>query len=175
MTSARARFARRLAFALLLGSVLPGPMVLAGDGVTRKDERQRPDPVQEVRVRRALTEMPMRFEPNLGRITAPVDFVARGAGYSAYLSPHTATLALHDAVSGSGVTVRMRLARAMCRTAGKGERELAGRTNDLTGNDPRRWRSLLRQWSLSRSFPHVAYECAVRDHCDRYEPCSIPE
>ena len=32
----------------------------------------------------ARLELPMRFEPNLGRTDAAVDYVARGAGYTAF-------------------------------------------------------------------------------------------
>ena len=48
---------------------------------------------------RAYGQLPLRFEPNLGQSDAQVRFLARGSGYSLFLTPTEAVLALSRAVA----------------------------------------------------------------------------
>ncbi|MEO6121177.1 MAG: SBBP repeat-containing protein, partial [Acidimicrobiales bacterium] len=80
--------------------------------------------------------LPMRFEPNTGRWSDDVSFVARGPGYTAWLNPTEAVLS----VTGSDSPSRMRLVGATSTQPGRGVGRQATVTNRLTGGDPAGWR-----------------------------------
>ncbi|HYS53863.1 MAG TPA: SBBP repeat-containing protein [Thermoanaerobaculia bacterium] len=75
-------------------------------------------------------KLPLSFEPNRGQFDARVRFVARGPGYSVFLTPAESVLDLRRAV------VRMRLAGANKNPSIAGAEQLPGRSNyyqtDLT-------------------------------------------
>jgi hypothetical protein len=82
--------------------------------------------------------LPLCFEPNQGQTASPVKYLARGPGYTVFLAPEEAVLALRRSPSASDV-VRLKLLGAETNPAVSGEQELAGRSNYFVGNDPRRW------------------------------------
>jgi hypothetical protein len=112
---------------------------------------------RNARTRDAYVRLPMRFEPNAGRMDAAIDFVARGAGYAVYLSSRKTTLLL-DSPPGSGEPkgyaarshsasqISMHLVGARLDVAGIPQGELTGRTNYLHGNDRRKWRTGIRAY-----------------------------
>ena len=102
----------------------------------------RADVAHAQRVQSALTALPMRFEPNLGRV-AGADFIARGPGYAVLISRHDTTLML-PTPSSAGATVRMRLAGASLGAPGIGLDPLPGVSNHFSGRDARRWRTGVR-------------------------------
>ena len=67
------------------------------------------------------------FEPNRGQTDAQIDFVARGAGYTAFLSSKELILALH--AQRERAVVRMALADANPSPRGTGSRQLPGSVN----------------------------------------------
>lgn len=79
-----------------------------------------------------------RFEVNRGQFDEGVDFVARGVGYAVSLSPRGALIGL-DA-EGAEAGLRMSVLGADARARGAALGRVAGRSNYLTGSDPRRWR-----------------------------------
>ncbi len=84
-------------------------------------------------------QLPLAFEANQGQSDAQVRFLARGEGYSLFLTSTEAVLSLR-APSPSSTVVRMRLAGANSQPAMTGLDPLAGASHYLIGNDPDRWR-----------------------------------
>ena len=98
-----------------------------------------------------LGQLPMIFEPNLGQADSEVKFLARGAGYSIFLEPTSAVLALRNApnsrVTNSQSFVRMNLVGANPASATRGTDLLPGKSNYVIGNDPKKWHSDVPQFS----------------------------
>jgi hypothetical protein len=94
-------------------------------------------------------QLPLRFEANQGQTDAQVSFLARGSGYSLFLTPDQAVLRLQklsaDPRAGAGLpagpgeVLRMQLVGANPAPQVAGLYELAAKSNYLIGNDPRRW------------------------------------
>jgi uncharacterized repeat protein (TIGR01451 family) len=100
-------------------------------------------------VRAILGQLPLIFEPNLGQADSPVKFLSRGAGYSLFLDPTDAVLAMqttHSSVSGASF-VRMKLVGANPAAATIGTGLLPGKSNYLIGNDPHQWHSGIPQFA----------------------------
>ena len=104
--------------------------------------------------------LPLGFEANEGQTDSRVRFLSRGQGYSLFLTPHEAVLALKRGqtpqrgrkADGSrpAVEIKQCAAPAVLRmqlvgghaTAGMvGMDELPGKSNYFLGNDPRHWRT----------------------------------
>ena len=90
-------------------------------------------------------KLPMNFEPNLGQTHESVQFLARGHGYSLFLSPTQATLSLQryggEGKIRSQSAVRMSVEGANEATGMTGENPKEGRSNYFIGNDPEKWRT----------------------------------
>ncbi len=96
--------------------------------------------------------LPLRFEANQGQAAEPTKFLARGQGYSFYLTPTAAVFSLghaennrqSDGTHGQHPprsTLRMNLIGANQHTRLSGTQPLAAKSNYLLGSDQRRWRS----------------------------------
>ena len=79
-------------------------------------------------------QLPLSFEANQGQTHAAVDFVSRGDGYSLFLQPTEAVVALQPAD-----VVHMKFLGANPEAKPHPLTELAGRSNYLLGNDPSQW------------------------------------
>ncbi len=107
--------------------------------------------------RRHLVEsygrLPLSFEANHGQAPAPVEFLARGAGYSLFLTPDGASLVLSGppASTSDAQAVTMKLAGARPAVSGTGTEQLPGEANYFLGNDPSAWRTHI------PTFARVAY------------------
>ncbi len=100
--------------------------------------------------RAILGQLPLIFEPNRGQADPKVKFLARGAGYSLFLDPSGAVLALQTAPksqSHSEQFVRMKLVGANPAAATNGTDLLPGKSNYIIGNDPRQWHSGIPQFA----------------------------
>ena len=104
---------------------------------------------------------PISFESNQGQAGPRVKFLSRGAGYSLFLSPGRAELAVREAAApqsqnqqarfvplGSSATgslpvrrIGIELLGANPSAAITGSDELPGKSNYLIGNDPAKWRT----------------------------------
>jgi hypothetical protein len=85
----------------------------------------------------AYGQLPLSFEANHGQTAAPVDYLSRGQGYTLFLMPSQAVLALSQ---GSAEDVlRMRLVGANPAAQALGLDQQAGVSNYLLGNDPGKW------------------------------------
>lgn len=90
--------------------------------------------------------LPLRFEPNVGQIDASVDFIARGNGYTIFLTPSESVLvfgapahSLGDASAKTSAVLRMQFAGADPTVTLTGIEPLPGITNYFIGSDPDKW------------------------------------
>lgn len=87
------------------------------------------------------------FERNQGQTDGQVKFLARGAGYTLFLTRQAAVLKLLSAAGsgraarGAEAVVRVKWMRANPAVEVGGEEELAGRSNYFLGRDAHRWHS----------------------------------
>jgi len=113
----------------------------------------------EARASETYGRLPLHFEANLGQTHQDVRFLARGPGYSLYLTAGEAVLILtkpnpdakRDAHStperlstqarGTPVVVRMSLVGAASKPLVSGLDELPGKANYFVGKDPAKWRT----------------------------------
>lgn len=82
----------------------------------------------------SFVRLPLSFERNAGQADSRVDFIARGPGYTVWLTPGEATLALRDEALRIGVVGADAHARA------EGLRQLPGKANYLNGHR-QHWRT----------------------------------
>jgi hypothetical protein len=94
--------------------------------------------------------LPLSFEANHGQSDRQVDFIARGRGYTIFLTPRQAVLTLRgpDTLTegrGQGqaraVVLRQRLVGANGQPQVVGLEKLPGTVNYVQGNDPVQWRT----------------------------------
>src|SRR5262245_45208875 len=97
--------------------------------------------------RETLGRLPLNFEANHGQLDGSADFVARGPGYSIFLSATEATMAFRQNESGR---LRMRLKCADRAAHGAGLEETGGKSNYMLNRDPRRWRTGVRNFRKAR-------------------------
>jgi hypothetical protein len=100
----------------------------------------------------AYGKTPMSFEENLGQTDARVRFLARGAGYTVFLTDHDATLRLGrpsakaDAPA-PGAVVRFTLAGANSQTVAHAVDPQSAKANYLVGDDPKKWHRGIPEYS----------------------------
>lgn len=97
-------------------------------------------------------KLPLRFEENRGQTDPHVKFTSRSSGYSLFLTPEEAVLRVARRKQ-SKVTVsvvRMRPAGARAGVVVEGESPLPGASHYLSGSDPARWRTGVRQYGRVR-------------------------
>ncbi len=83
---------------------------------------------------------PVSFEPNRGKANQQVDFLARGTGYSLFLSRGDAVMVLRRGDgTGHSATVRMRPAGGNALAPVDALSELPGKSNYFIGSDPEHW------------------------------------
>ena len=103
-----------------------------------------PDDVEEQtrkRIKQTLLSMPLRFEENTGHFDARVKYLARGPGYTLFLTPAETVLSLTTKKPAKSCVVRVRLENANPEPTLRGESKLVTPTNYLIGNDPKNWRT----------------------------------
>lgn len=91
-----------------------------------------------------VQQLPLHFEPNRGQSSGQVKFLARGPGYTLFLTPDEVALSLtkprtKDNPPTHGDVVRMRFVDGGAEDI-IGQRRLPGVSNYLTGSDARDWR-----------------------------------
>ncbi len=121
---------------------------------------QGPPPASDVNSARAQTQsqaqksfnnLPVRFEPNLGQHTSPVQFHARGQGFEAYLTANEMVLALTQPgtpslpkdktplPSPNAYVIRMQVVGANPSARITGQGRLRGTSSYFLGNSRARW------------------------------------
>lgn len=147
---------------LLVSLVWSGVAVGAAEGPLSDLSKPATMAIQRNRaVRPGLAEtygkLPLSFEANEGQVDKRVKFISRGAGYTLFLTPDQAVLALskHEqnagtpsglpGVSQTGSTletvVRIKLVAGNANAQATGVQELAGKSNYFIGRDPKQWRT----------------------------------
>jgi hypothetical protein len=109
----------------------------------------------------AYGKLPLAFEENAGQTDARVKFLARGAGYTVFLTERNATLRLEPpspttgnfdknaaaAKRESGAVLRLALSSSNPHPDVHALNLEPGRSNYFIGNDPQKWRSNISQYS----------------------------
>ena len=122
-------------------------------------------PASRGRILASYAALPLAFEPNQGQTDAQVKYMARGSGYTLFLTASDAVFSLHsgssegnssvcrsaalraknrgqrEAQKGSSAVVHMQLAggNSLAKIAASGQ--LSGTTNYFLGNDRSKWRT----------------------------------
>lgn len=85
--------------------------------------------------------LPLSFEVNQGQADPAVKYLARGQGYTLFLTSDAAVLGLRGHAANSTAWVRLVLQGASPQPNARGDEPLPGKTNYFVGNDPSRWRT----------------------------------
>ncbi len=94
--------------------------------------------VEKEKIADSFGKLPLNFEPNVGQTDDSVRFVARGRGYSMFLTGNEAKLNLRSD-RGKNASLGMRLDGASESPVTRGLDEQESRTNYLVGDDPSGW------------------------------------
>jgi hypothetical protein len=110
-------------------------------------------PAAQSRIQTSYASLPLAFEPNQGQTDPQVKYLARGHGYTLFLTANDAVFSLHSQ-SGqpslapqrknqkdSTALVRMHLVGANQSAPVDASGAMAGTSNYFIGNDPDKWRS----------------------------------
>lgn len=108
----------------------------------RSRSADQPDTAMKTRLKQAYGQLPLSFEANVGQTDPEVDFISRGSGYTLFLKPREAVLALRNGDESEAATVlRMKFVGSESAPRAAAQAELAGKVNYLIGKDPSRWRT----------------------------------
>ena len=152
------------ALAVILGLAAQGPathfgqvgsVAGPGEGETVPATLTPPDAATQAQVSEAYGKLPLHFEANHGQTDARVSFLARGPGYTLFLIPTEAVLALRPPPAASPPpaanqkriakptppVLRLQFVGANSRAQVVGREELSGKSHYFLGNDPRKWRT----------------------------------
>jgi hypothetical protein len=106
------------------------------------------DPQTQTRVAEAYGNLSLSFEPNQGQTDSRVKFLARGAGYTLFLTNREAVLTVGTARSGEQTnrvpreaTLEMKLVGANPKPIVSGMDEQPGKADYFIGNDPKQWKT----------------------------------
>jgi hypothetical protein len=89
----------------------------------------------------SLNKLPLTFERNQGQTQPSVDYMARGSGYSVYLSGGNARIALQRPKASHAPVLDLQLVGTRRGLAPTSRQPLPGKVNYFFGNDPARWRA----------------------------------
>src|SRR2546422_1798207 len=103
-------------------------------------------PVAKAQVQESYGKLPLYFEANRGQTDRQVKFLNRGRGYSLFLTPTEAILALSPRPTegegqGEGAILRMSFVGADPKARVEGQEKLPGIVNYFIGKDPKKWRT----------------------------------
>jgi hypothetical protein len=148
----------------------PHPSSTVVDGTsTSQSIRKKVDGATRERVGNVLSDLPLRFEENKGRVDEHVRFVARGQGYQLFLTSTEAVLTLRrgsksDKAQGKDAShirntaraeamsvVMMQLLGANSQATISGEQQLETSTTYFIGDDKSKWHA-------ATSYSRVRYE-----------------
>ncbi len=102
-------------------------------------------PAPEAQIKLSAVEnygkLPLRFESNMGQSDKQVKFLARGNGYTIFLTPNEAVFSLRDQETRTDSAVlRMKLVGGNAEAL-SGEQKLQGKVNYLVDDDRSKWRT----------------------------------
>ena len=99
----------------------------------------RTGPTTRPQAMEAYGKLPLSFEANQGQTDESVKYLARGPGYSLFLTRDSAVLSLQQQESNR--VLRMNLQGANAQAVVAGMDGLPGKSNYFVGSDPSRWRT----------------------------------
>src|SRR5579863_973735 len=122
---------------------------------------------QKARVRENFGALPLAFEANQGQTDPQVKYMARGSGYTVFLTGNETVLALHSSSPASTTpasspaeafrqrltqkqinsSISMKLAGGNSQAPITAQNELPGRSNYFIGKDPSQWHTDVKQYS----------------------------
>ena len=131
----------------------------------QRDTLKHPDAATKTRLNEMYGQLPLSFEANGGQTDPQVDFISRGSGYTLFLTPREAVLAL-SASSGAPTTgsaksknaatdtavLRMKFVGSETKPRATAQDELPGKVNYLIDKDPNLWRTGI------STYARVAYQ-----------------
>lgn len=97
----------------------------------------------------AYGKLPLIFEQNEGQTAAEVDFLARGQGYTLFLTGESAVLSLASSDE-TGAALYMNLVGANSESRPEGLEILPGTSNYFKGSDPAQWQTNITQYAKVR-------------------------
>jgi uncharacterized protein (TIGR03437 family) len=102
-----------------------------------------PSPVPSARktLKANLSQLPLRFEANRGQTHDSVRFLARGQGYTIYLTASETRFALHNNTAKQHSALGLKLIGASSESAAEGVEPLPARSNYFIGDDPQQWQT----------------------------------
>jgi len=95
----------------------------------------------------AYAKMPLSFEVNRGQTDKRVKFLARGKGYTLFLTPSEAVLSLQTAATSKTDVVRMQLKGSNSKSLIEGLDILPTRSNYMIGADQKKWQTNIQHYS----------------------------
>jgi hypothetical protein len=133
------------------GAAIPDSNPAASNSFTQKQSND----TTKSKVLQTYAKLPLSFEVNQGQTDRQVNFLARGNGYSVFLTPTEAVLSLHQTKSQrltsmlrpavkqppsqSHNILRLQLVASNPTPQVKGLKRLPGKSNYLTGKDSSKW------------------------------------
>jgi hypothetical protein len=120
-----------------------------------------PAPQNRARTLTSMASLPLAFEQNQGQIDPRVKYMARGNGYTVFLTAHDAVFALHSLQSrgksaapkalhtteAPDAAIRLHLAGSNPHSTISAASQLPGHSNYFIGNDQRRWHAGVPQYA----------------------------
>ena len=170
---------RRHLFTFLMEGTLAVALSLAPVATLWADPVTTAPPPSMATVQSAYGRLPLSFEANHGQVDAQVRFLARGKGYTLFLTPTESVMVLQqrdapaeqdqramtdptafpEAAPIKQVVVRMRLEGANPSPAIDGMEQLPGVVNYFIGNDPAKWRTKIPTYAkvqYQEAYPGIA-------------------
>src|SRR2546430_15214397 len=104
-------------------------------------------------------QLPLSFEANAGQTDRTVKYLARGAGYTIFLTENDAVIKLFAPANpsrggqdrqGDGAVLRLTVAKANEHSEIDARDPLTGKANYFIGNDPTKWRTNIPTFSQVR-------------------------
>jgi hypothetical protein len=115
----------------------------------------RADAATQGRILTAYGKLPLSFEANQGQVDRQVKFLARGHGYTLFLTDDAAVMTLEAAAENSAPNedpgvLRMKLVGGNPSAKVSGIDEQQGKSHYLTGNEPNKWRTNVANYAKVR-------------------------
>jgi len=126
---------------VLIAVLCIGFTVMSVAALGPRDAERRTPSTKNIKIADFYGKLPLSFERNDGQTDAQVKFLARGNGYTLFLTPSENVLALRKSRKAAVDVLRIRMIGANPAPRVEGTGELAGKSNYFIGNDPKKWRT----------------------------------
>lgn len=120
-------------------------MIAAAPQPNQPSSSQTVTPAARERIRAAYGALPLAFEANQGQSDPRVKYIARGNGYTTFLTANQAVFAVSSAAQSARIGMQLLGANSDAEIAARNE--LPGRINYYIGNDRSKWQQGVKQYS----------------------------